>query len=320
VIGEVGSNHNQSLDTARRLIDVAAAAGCDAAKFQLFEAGALYPVGHELYAIFKSIELSPDWLEPLQKHATAQGLAFFASVFDRGSADRMADLGAPAYKIASSETSKLDLLAYVARKGRPLFVSTGMCDLVDVIEAVACCERNGNPDIALLQCVALYPADPGMANLAAMDTYRDVFKCPIGFSDHTLGTTVAIAAVARGACVIEKHFTLDRSSPGPDHFYALEPDELTDMVRSIRAASEAIGDGVKELHPEERRLGRRDGLYAARTIHAGERLIADAVAVHRPAIGIRSRHREQALQLAAGRTILEGQPILWEDLVTPAES
>lgn len=314
VIAEAGSNHNQSLDTARQLIDAAAQAGCEAVKFQLFEAGELYPPGHELYKIFKDIELSPDWLPALQEHAASQKIAFFASTFDRRSTDRLAALDVPAYKIASSETTKLDLLAYIAAKGKPLIVSTGMCDLVDVIEAVACCERNGSGEVALLQCVALYPPQPADVNLAVMDGFRNLFNCPVGYSDHVLGTTIAVAAAARGAAVIEKHFTLDRTSPGPDHSYALEPDELADMVRQIRLVHEAVGSGIKEMHPEERRLGRREGLYAARPVAAGERLTGDAVATLRPAVGIRARHFGQAVGLVARRSLAAGEPIRWEDL------
>lgn len=314
VIAEAGSNHNQSLDTARRLIDVAAQAQCDAVKFQLFDADSLYPRNHEHYAAFKSAELSPDWLAPLQSHAKERGIAFFASVFDRLSTDRLAALDVPAFKIASSETVKLDLLAHVAGKGKPLFVSTGMCDLTDVSAAVHCCERNGNDQVALLQCVALYPPQPADANLAVMDTFRSLFRAPVGFSDHVLGTSICLAAVARGAAVIEKHFTLDRSSKGPDHFYAIEPQELVALVQGIRDVHAAIGNGVKAMHPEEQRIGRRDGLYAARAIAAGDRLDADAIAVRRPAVGIRARHRDEVVGLFARRAIADGQPISWDDV------
>jgi sialic acid synthase SpsE len=314
VIAEAGSNHNQSLDTARQLIDVAAEAGCDAVKFQLFEAGELYPPTHELYKIFKAVELSPDWLLPLQQHAMTRGLAFFASVFDRRSADRLAALDVPAFKIASSETAKLDLLAYVAAKKKPLIVSTGMCDLVDILEAASCCERNGNNEVALLQCVALYPPQPSDANLAVMDTLHSLFGCPVGYSDHVLGTTIAVAAVARGAAVIEKHFTLDRKSPGPDHSYALEPNELADMVRQMREVHAAIGNGVKDMHPEERRRGRREGLYAAKAVALGERFTSDAIAIRQPAIGIRARQLDQLIGLATVRALKEGDPIHWDDV------
>ena len=245
---------------------------------------------------------------------SSRGLAFFASVFDRLSADRMAAVGVPAYKIASSETTKLDLLAHIAVKGKPLFVSTGMCDLVDVMEAIACCERNGNNTVALLQCVALYPARPDDANLAVMDLFRNQFKCPVGYSDHVLGTTIAVAAAARHANVIEKHVTLDRNSPGPDHSYAIEPNELMELVRQIREVQAAVGDGVKDMHPEERRIGRRYGLYAARDIAAGERIVSDAIAVRQPAIGIRARHRDQVIDLVPRRAIPADHPIHWDDL------
>ena len=314
VIAEAGSNHNRSLDTGRRLIDAATAAGCDAVKFQLFDTDELYAPDHVNYPIFKSVELPVDFLDPLKRHAEASGLAFLASVFDRRSADRMEALGVPAYKIASSETTKFDLLAHVAAKGQPLFISTGMCDLIDVMEAVACCERNGNHAIALLQCVAVYPASPGDANLAVMEIFRGQFKCPVGYSDHVLGTRIAVAAAARGANVIEKHITLDRNSPGPDHSYAIEPGELIEMVRQIREVQAAIGDGNKDLHPEERRLGRRYGLYAARDIELGERIAADAIAVRQPGIGISARYRDQVVNMTSRRAIRADQPIHWESI------
>lgn len=314
VIAEAGSNHNQSLDTAKKLIDAAAKAGCDAVKFQLFEAGELYPPTHEYYNVFKEIELSADWLPTLQQHANAQGVAFLASPFDRRSVDKLAAINVPAYKIASSETANLGLLAYIAAKGKPMIVSTGMCDMVDVMEAVACCERNGASEVALLQCTALYPPQPADINLAVMDTFRSSFGCPVGYSDHVLGITIAVAAAARGAAVIEKHFTLDRNSPGPDHSYALEPGELADMVSQIRVVHSAIGDSVKDMHPEERKVGRRDGLYAARAVAAGERLTEDAIQSQRPAVGIRARHRGQVVGLFAKQALAAGDAIHWKDL------
>lgn len=314
VIAEAGSNHNQSLDTALRLIDVAAKAGCDAVKFQMFDTSELYRPDHELYANFKSVELSPDWLDPLKKHANGCGLTFFASVFDRRSVDRMAAVNVPAFKIASAEATKLGLVAYIAALGKPLFISTGMCDLVDVLEVTACCERNENHNVGLMQCIALYPAEPKDVNLAAMDTLRNVVSCPVGFSDHTLGATISVAAVARGARIIEKHFTLDRSSKGPDHFYALEPNELSEMVRQIRDVDASIGDGIKAMHAAERRVGRRFGLYAARDIRAGDKIALDAIAVRQPAVGISARHRDQVMELVARQSISAGLPIRWEDL------
>jgi len=320
LIAEAGSNHDRSLDTARRLIDVAATAKCDAIKFQLFDTDELYSPDDAKYALFKSIELCPDWLEPLKRHAEASGLAFFASAFDRQSADRLEAVGVPAYKIASSETTKFDLLAHIAVKAKPLFISTGMCDLIDVMEAVACCERSGNSTIALLQCVAVYPTQPADANLAVMDVYRRQFGCPVGYSDHVLGETIAVAAVARGANVIEKHITLDRTSSGPDHSYAAEPGELLEMVRQIREVELAIGDGFKDMHIEERRFGRRYGLYAARDIKAGESIVADAIVLRQPALGIRARHRDQVINLVSHQAIAANNPICWEHLGLPVKA
>lgn len=314
VIAEAGSNHNQSLDTARKMIDVAAEAGCDCVKFQLFDAAELYPSTHELYAIFKSMELSPDWLETLLAHARSRGIDFTASVFDRRSTDRLLVVGVPFVKIASSETTRLDLLAYVASKKVPLVVSTGMCDIIDVMEAVACSERNHNSKVALMQCVALYPVEPGDANLAVMDTLRRQFACPVGFSDHTLGIDIAVAAAARGANVIEKHFTLDRTMPGPDHSYAIEPAELSQMVRQIRLVGSAIGDGRKEMHLAEKPVGRREGLYARMEIEKGATIVPEMLEIRRPAVGIRARHAAHAAGLRALRTIPAGAPVAWEDV------
>ena len=314
IIAEAGSNFNQSLDTALRLVDTAAECGADAVKFQLFRAEELYPAGSEMHKIFKSVELNPDWVPRIAAHAAARGIQFFASAFDRKSVDVLDAAGAPAYKIASSETTNIPLLSYIAAKGKPLVVSTGMCDMVDVAEAVNACEGAGNRSIALLQCVAMYPLPPELVNLRVMDLLGEVFGCPVGFSDHTLGIGPSIAAVARGAAIIEKHFTLDRKAEGPDHFYALEPAELKALVTGAREAHAALGRPVKEMAPEERRLGRREGLYAARPIARGSTLAAEDVAARRPALGLRSRYRDTVIGAVATRDIERDAPLSWDML------
>lgn len=314
VVAEAGSNFNQDLDTAYRLIDTAAEAGADAVKFQLFRAESLYPKGTEGYQAFKAVELNPDWVPDLDRHARERGILFLASAFDAASVDVLEAVEVAAHKVASSETTNVPLLAYIAAKGRPMLVSTGMCDMVDVHEAVTLCLAGGNDRVALLQCGSVYPLPPQEVHLKVMDLFRETFGGPVGLSDHTLGLAAAVAAVARGAAVIEKHFTLDRAAEGPDHAYALEPADLKRLVAEIREAHAALGAPVKELLPDERQFGRRDGLYAARDIAAGETISPQDIAVRRPAPGLRARYRETAVGARAARAVAAGEPITWDML------
>ena len=314
VVAEAGSNFDQSLDTAYRLIDAAAEAGADAVKFQLFRAESLYPEGTEGYQAFKAVELDPDWVQDLDRHAHERGLPFLASAFDTRSVDVLEAVEVPAHKVASSEATNIPLLAYMAAKGRPILLSTGMCDMVDVHEAVDLCLASGNHRVALMQCGAVYPLPPAAANLRVMDLFRETFGGPVGFSDHTLGRAAAVAAVARGAAVIEKHFTLDRTAKGPDHAYALEPAELKRLVAEVREAHQALGAPVKEMLPEERQFGRREGLYAARDIDAGETIAAADIRVERPALGLRARYLRMVTGACAARVIKADEPIGWDDI------
>lgn len=312
VIAEAGSNHDRSLETATRLIDIAADAGADAVKFQLFDADALYPAGSEMWRLFRSVELPAEWLPRLCEHARSRSIHFFASAFDPRSLERLVATGVAAVKIASSETTDLRGVSAAARTGLPMFVSTGMCDIVDVSEAVAACVRAGNDRVALLQCVAEYPLAPERADLRVMDTYRQLFGGVVGFSDHTLGTAVAVAAAGRGAAVLEKHFTYDRSATGPDHGYALEPGELAQLVRDVRAAYSALGTAAKDLSAEERRLGRREGLYAARDLKAATALTDADIDERRPAVGIRARHRRVVVGSVLRQDVAAGEALRWE--------
>lgn len=311
VIAEVGSNFNQNLDTAKRLIDVAAAAKANAVKFQLFRASLLYPNGGELHDIFKSIELNPDWVPDLAAHAADQGIHFMASAFDMESVDVLEAVNAPAHKIASSETTNLAFVHYVASTGKPVVISTGMCDMVDVEEAVNVCLGVGNQQVILLQCGAMYPLPPDLANLRVVAAFANRFSCPVGFSDHTLGQIAAVTAVGLGATVFEKHFTLDRKSKGPDHFYALEPSELNDYVAALREGHQALGSSIKEMLPKERELGRREGLYAARDLAEGEMLRSDDITVRRPALGLRARYVKMLVGARLARKVVKDEPLTW---------
>ncbi len=289
IIAEIGSNFNQSLDTAKRLIDVACEAGANAAKFQLFSAEELYPKDHELYPIFKANELSSDWIQPLQEHCVEQRITFMASAFDLSSIRTLRDHKVSAFKIASSETTNLGLVFEMAKSGQPLIISTGMCDLSDVVDAIAVCEAAGNTSIALLQCAAVYPAPAEDLNLRAMALMQSAFGCPVGFSDHSMGIAAAIASIGAGATVYERHITLDRNSEGPDHFYAMEPNEFEALIKNIREAASALGQPVKDLLQQEREAGRREGLYLSKSLPAGHIISETDIRIARPAVGIRAR-------------------------------
>ncbi|MBF0177399.1 MAG: N-acetylneuraminate synthase family protein [Magnetococcales bacterium] len=312
LIAEIGSNFDQSIAKAKCLIDHMAKAGVDAVKFQLFRADAMQPKGSELHRIFRSLELNPEWIQELSQHAAGQGLAFLASAFDGQSLTTLEQAGAQAHKLASSEMVNFPLIDAMARTGKPLFLATGMCDLVDVAEAVHLCRVRGNDKVAILQCAALYPLPPEEANLRTMDLFHATFGGPVGFSDHSLGIVLAIAAAARGACVIEKHVTLDRNATGPDHFYALEPHEMTELARSLKMVHAALGSSDKAMLPEEQRTGRRLGLYATRDIPQGGTIMAEDLTERRPAAGMRARYHAQVIGSRATRDISRDEPIAWD--------
>jgi N,N'-diacetyllegionaminate synthase len=315
IVAEVGSNHNQTLGQARQLIEVAAHAGVDAVKFQLFKAENLYPNKEDaMFKIMKSIELPWEWLDELVEYAQSFNLMFLASPFDKGAVDVLETLGVPAFKWASAETINLPLLRYAATKKKPMLVATGMCDLADVTAAVEVITSTGNQDIVLLQCTSLYPALPTQINLRAMDTMRDTFHLPVGFSDHTLGFNITAAAVARGACVIEKHFTLSRAMEGPDHFYAIEPEELKQMVEVIRNVEKSLGTSVKDMLPEEKKLAKRESIIAAKDIPQNTVITRDMVMLGRPALGIKPRLLPAILGSKANTHIEKGQAITWKML------
>ncbi len=302
VIAEAGVNHNGSLELALKLVDAAAVAGADAVKFQTFVAERLVTVtaakaayqarntgtdGSQL-EMLKALELSPEAHATLIAHCRQRGILFLSSPFEEESSDFLDALGVTAFKVPSGELTNLPLLRHLARKGRPLIVSTGMATLAEVDEAVEALRGAGCRKIILLHCVSQYPADPQDSNLRAMATMREAFGVPVGFSDHARDSTVAIVAVALGACVLEKHFTLDRALPGPDHRASVEPEELTALVRAVRSAEQALGDGRKEPKSCETETARtaRKSLVAAKVIAMGATLTADMVEIKRPGTGL----------------------------------
>jgi sialic acid synthase SpsE len=312
LISEVGSNHNQKISIAKELIDVSAEAGADAVKFQLFNTDALYKPGDELYPIFKSIELNQDWLQELIDYTRSKGLIFFASPFDVNSIKALEQYDIPLYKWASSETTNLKNLKIAAGKGKPIIISTGMCDTADVYEALQVCYSSNNENVILLHCSSLYPTKPDQINLNIIDTLRNTFQVIVGFSDHSLGNIASIAAVGKGAKVIEKHITLDKKMGGPDHFYAIEPEEYIDFVKSVRIAEECMGSNKIEMHPEVKKIARREGIYAKVDIEKGQTITKEMVTIKRPALGLRQRYKNAVIGLKPQKSIRKDEPINWD--------
>ena len=333
IVAEAGVNHNGDPALARRLVDAAAESGADAVKFQTFRVDALltrgapkagYQVettgaGESQREMLARLELATAVLAELKDRAATRGLTFFSAPFDEESADVLDRLGVALFKVPSGEITNLPLLRHLASKGRPIILSTGMSSLDEVEHAVAAIRAAGNPPLAVLHCLSAYPAPAAEVNLRAMDALGASCSCPVGFSDHTLGIEIAVAAAARGAVIIEKHLTLDKSLPGPDHRASLDPVEFAAMVRAIRAVESALGDGTKRPMPSEldtRRVARKS-LVAARALRAGARLGVGDVLIKRPGTGISPADLDKAIGRPLARDIAADEVIGWEALAEP---
>jgi len=330
IIAEAGSNHNKDYNLALKLIEAAADARADAVKFQVFSADKIVAnttnaiaslngdkfgiYGKTLYDLYKNLELPRKWLSKLKKHAEDCGIIFAATPFDESAVDELEKIKIEFYKIASFELVHIPLIRYAAQTQKPVILSTGMATLDDIADAVQAVTKTGNNNYALLHCGIEYPPRMEDIHLAAMDKICEVFSCPIGYSDHSLGLTVPIAAVARGAKIIEKHFTLDKFLKGPDHKFALSPKELKDMVTAIRETEMAIGKSDKKPVQAELiylKRGRRS-LFAKCEIRKGEIITKDMVSVLRPALGIMPKYIDEIIGKKAKNTIPKNEPILWE--------
>ena len=304
IIAEAGVNHNGNLDMARRLIDAAADAGADLVKFQTFNADRLVTAqaakadyqksattaGESQHAMLRKLELTRDMHEALIAHCQSRGIGFFSTGFDEESVELLVELGLDRFKIPSGEITNLPYLRHVGRYGKPVILSTGMATIDEIKSALAVLEQAGTPRerITILHCNTEYPTPMPDVNLRAMLTIRDSFGVAVGYSDHTAGIEVAIAAAAMGATVIEKHFTLDRTLPGPDHKASLEPGELKAMIAAIRNVEQALGDGIKRPSTSERKNINiaRKSLVAACPIRAGERFSETNLTAKRPGTGL----------------------------------
>lgn len=329
VIAEAGSNHDGKIEKARQLIDVAATAGADAVKFQLFHADRLYPKidarvsylkDRSIYDVIRSLEMPESWLPGLKSYAESKGLDFLCTPFDVESVDTLEDLGVVGYKMASYCLTHVPLLRRVAKTRRPVVISTGLGTMEETKEALNVLGKNGDPPVAILHCIASYPAPLDQMNLRYVATLRETFGVPVGLSDHSLDPVVApSAAVALGATVLEKHYTLSRRDEGPDHKYALEPHELAALVRNARATASALGDGVRRIEPAERELHgfARTWLYTTRPVAKGESFSAQNVAVLRSGglpPGLHPREYDRVLGRRAKRALAAFSPLRRSDL------
>lgn len=327
IICDAGANHDRKLSQAKKLIDIAAEAMVDAVKFQTYSAETLYSrktpqfsnvkevaPNQITYELIKSIELPREWQPELAAYAKKRGIMFLSTPFDKAAVDELDALGMPAFKWASFEIVDLPLLKYTALKRKPMIISTGMCNLADIQDAVSTVMAAGNNKIILLHCISLYPTAPQLVNLRMMDTIRDAFHLPVGLSDHTTGIAVPVAAAARGACVVEKHFTISRKLKGPDHPFALEPPELKQMVIHIREVEKSLGSGVKEMIPEEKEMARfgRRSIIARVDIPRGTTITRDMLIVKRPGYGIAPKFLNILVGRKAMRDIKAEYVITWK--------
>jgi len=325
VIAEAGVNHNGDVERAHQLIDIASQAGADAVKFQTFSAERLAGIdapkaayqyqttdtNESQFEMLRKLELSHPAHKELISHCREAGIEFISTPFDETSADFLESLDVRFFKLPSPDITNLPFLAHVARKKKPMVVSTGTACIGEVEAAVGAIQREGNNDIVLLHCLSSYPAPVDQVNLRAITTMKQAFGLPVGYSDHTVGIEVSLAAVALGACVIEKHFTTDKSLPGPDHRASLDPGELASLVSGVRLVQQALGHGRKEPAPSEKDtiVTMRKSLVAAVPIAAGVRLTAAHLTARRPGTGISPARLPEIIGRTARVEIRSGEPL-----------
>lgn len=329
VICELSGNHNGSLERALAMVDAAADTGCDAIKIQSYTAdtitmdvdrpefrihGGLWD-GRSLYDLYQEAQTPFEWHAAIFERARQRGVTLFSSPFDESAVDLLAGLDAPAYKIASFEAVDLPLIRYAASKGKPLIISTGMANQAEMAAARDAALGAGAAGVVLLHCVSSYPATFEDANVRTVSDMAQRFGSPIGLSDHTPGTAASVAAVAMGACVIEKHFTLARAEGGPDAAFSLEPAEFTALVRDCKDAWKALGRAHYDTLGSERgSLVFRRSLYISADVKAGEPLTRANVRSIRPGNGLPPAHLDEVLGKTVVRDIARGEPLAWEML------
>lgn len=326
IIAEVSANHNQDIERAEAIIRAAAAAGADAVKLQTYTADTItIPCDNEyfrikgtlwndrtLHDLYQEAYTPWEWLPRLMALANDCGMCCFSTPFDTTAVDFLENLNVPCHKVASFEVVDIPLLKKVATTGKPVFMSTGMASLAEIDEAVRVLRENGTKKLVLLKCTSSYPAPPEELNLRTIPHLSQAFGCPVGLSDHTMNSSVAVAAVALGACAVEKHFTLSRSDGGPDSAFSMEPEEFRRMVHDMRTVEKALGKISYELVGTEREsIAFRRSLFVVEDIPAGELLTESNIRSIRPGHGLHTRHLPDIIGHHARTAIAKGTPVSW---------
>lgn len=330
IVSELSANHRQQFDEAVNLIKAAKEAGADAVKLQtytpdtitidvdsdLFRRAEGLWAGRTLYDLYSEAYMPWEWQPKLKEIANGLGMDLFSTPFDKTAVDFLEKMDVPGYKIASFELVDIPLIQYVARTGKPMIMSTGMATLAEIDEAVTAAREAGCKEIALLKCTSAYPAPPEEMNLRTIPHMADAFDVPVGLSDHTLGIAVPVAAVALGACIVEKHFTLSRDIPGPDSAFSLEPNEFKAMVDAIRVAEKALGKVSYEMGDRESksRVFRRS-IFVVKDIKKGEKFTEENVRSIRPGYGLPPKYLKEILGRKSNQDIQKGTPIPWDFII-----
>jgi pseudaminic acid synthase len=332
IVAELSANHNQSFEQSVALIRAAKEAGADAVKLPTYTPDTLtiksdsdlfiHPegslwAGKTLYDLYGEAYMPWEWQPKLKEIADDIGIDLFSTAFDLTAVDFLEEMGVPVHKVASFEIVDIPLIEKMARTGKPLIISTGMATLGEIEEAVQAARRAGATQIALLKCTSAYPAPPEEMNLRTIPHLSEAFGVPVGLSDHTLGIAVPVAAVALGACIVEKHFTLSRDIPGPDSAFSLEPQEFKAMVEAIRTAEKALGEvhyGVSEREAQSRVF--RRSLFVVRDMRAGEVFTDENVRSIRPGYGLPPKYLPEILGRRTVRDVEKGTPLSWDLIAT----
>ena len=315
-VAEAGLNHNTDIKLAKKLIDEAKGCGADAVKFQTYKAEQFLTPSSSFYKGFKGAEIAFEKFGELKDYAKNIGITFFSAPFDLQSADFLNEIRVPCFKIASGDMTDIPLIRHVAKMDKPMIISTGLANMDEVEIAVNTCLDEGNKKIILLHCIAHYPTEPNETNLFAMETIRNKFHLPVGYSDNGESLLVDIVAVSMGANIIEKHFTLDKKLPGPDHFFSIDPPGLKNLISQIQIVESMKGDGIKSPQSSEIPLitETRKSITASMDIQKDEILTKEKLLTKRPATGIEPKYLDQILGKKLNRSVKQDTAIVWEDI------
>jgi sialic acid synthase SpsE len=316
VIAEGGLNHNGDINIAKKLIDSAKECGANAIKFQTYKTENFVRETNQYFDVFKNAELNFEQFEELKNYSKSIGLTFFSTPFDIESAEFLNQLEIPCFKIASSDLTNLPLITKIAKMQKPMIISSGLSTMNEINDAVNCCLFEGNNQIALLHCVANYPAQPNEVNMNVINTLKKTFGFPIGYSDNGESSLVDIVAVSMGANIIEKHFTLDKKMSGPDHSFSIDPNGLKSLISQIHEIDQMKGDGIKipQFSEIKNRLTIRKSITAKRDLQQGEKIQEGDISIKRPADGIEPKYLTMILGKTINTNIKKDSPIFWSSI------